>query len=357
MKFQNLTFSSANMAVCLPYQVLNIFLMILLSRGMDPNFEKPYVWIILGSFSLIIAIYYKNKYTLNIQLTLAKNKNSFQLDNPLVLWLVLVLFKKTNVKARTLTGCYEYFYENNRICITQINTPDKVDYFKDIVLLLCIMSILVTYFVFISKINILRYGLAVVFSFTYSSIFMGKVLERWCYFKISFKHKDNVRISPLLGPLGTFTANKVLINPQVLKFDQRTAEYIIEHERGHINSFDYITRLTIDICIFILGLLFCYLQIVNPDVSYLALIPMLIIFLLQIPLVIRVELGADDYASTKLGVGACIQAINLLKYDLKIEDKQFVEDVSLTAGLLQMLRIFKGSISFEDRIKHLKSLS
>jgi len=357
MKLWSLTSSSANMAVGLPFQVLNIFLMLLLSRGLDPNFEKPYVWITFGAFSLMMAIHYSNKYTLNTQLTKPRNNNSFQLDNPLVLWIILALFKKTKVKARTLTGHYEYFYENNRICITQINTPNTVDYFKDIVLLLCIMSILATCFVFLSKVNILRYGMAVVFSFAYTSIFMGKVLERWCHFKISFEHKDNVRISPLLGPLGSFTVNTVLINPQVITFDQRVAEYIIEHERGHINSFDNIIRITIDISIFILGLLFCYLQIVNPDISYLTLIPMTIILLLHIPLVIRVELKADDYAATKLGANACIQAINLLIFDLKIEDKQLIENISTVAGLLKMLHIFKGSISLEDRIKHLKSLN
>jgi Zn-dependent protease with chaperone function len=360
MKNRSLNVSSANISVGMSYQVLNILMLIIVLRGMDPKFKKPIVWIIMGSFCLVMAISYIKKYTLTIDLAIAKNinKNTFKFRNPFVLWCTLSLFNKVNVNVSTLTGNYEYFFENNKIYIIQTNTPNVVDFLKDIILLLSILSILSICFAFLSKVDILRYGLAVVFCFTYTGIFAKKVLVRWCYSKMSIEFEETVRVSPFLYAehrLATFLASGViLLSPQVLTFNEDTTKYIIEHELGHIKSFDYMKRIVVEICIFLLGLLFCYLQIVKPDISYLAFIPMIIIFSLQIPLVRSIELSADTSAATKLGVDFCIQALNNLNLHLKIEDKQLVEEVSLISGLV---KIFQGSISFEDRINHLKSLS
>ena len=116
MKNRSLNVSSANISVGMSYQVLNILMLILVLRGMDPKFKKPIVWIIMGSFCLVIAISYIKKYTLTIDLTIAKNinKNTFKFINSFVLWCTLSLFNKVNVNVSTLTGNYEYFFKNNK---------------------------------------------------------------------------------------------------------------------------------------------------------------------------------------------------------------------------------------------------
>jgi hypothetical protein len=358
MENRKLVKSSANLAVGGSQQVLNILLLLLLARGVDPKFDKPIVWIILGSCSLLIGTYIIQRYKVTVQ-PYKPNSNQpiFIINNPILLWAILLLFPKNNRSIYSLTGSYQFLCEGDHVQIVQVNIPNAFDRVKDVSLFLLVVCVWIISYMLLYKVDILKYGLAIIFCFAYFSAFIQKVLVKWCYSKVSIELEYKVYVSPLLyhpARLGTTFLKSVFLNPKVLHYGESVNRYIIAHEKGHIESRDYFKGLIIDISNLLLGLLFCYIEPIHPSIAPWVFIPMTLIFLIFISFAGPMEKRADAFAAKILGVQPCIQALCFLQ--CKIKDELLVEETSFLGAFMRVFHSSRGFITIEERIKYLKSM-
>jgi hypothetical protein len=358
MKNSTLVTSTANLAVGGSQQVLNILLLLLLARGVDPRFDKPIIWMVLGSCSLLIGIHLFKRYNITFQPHSSKpNQPVFVIKNPILLWVILLFFTKKSHSIYSLTGTYQFLYEGDHIQIVQLNSPNAFDHVKDFLLFLLVVCTLITSYMLLYKVDILKYGLTIIFCFVYLSVFIQKALMMWCYSKVSIEVEHKVYVSPLLchpAKLGSTFLKNVLLNPHVLTYGKLVQRYIISHEKGHIESHDYFKGLFIDIWNLLLGLLFCYLEPNNPGIAPLALLPIILIFLIYVPFAGNMEKKADVFAAERIGVDHCIQALRFLQH--KIKDEQLIEETSFLSVVLRIFHTSRGMITLEERIKHLELL-
>lgn len=352
----NKILSTANITMAISQQVLNTFLLFILAYGLDPKFEKPIVWIVLGGFFIWTSIHIIKRFNFHTELYNHKS-NIFKFKNPFILWFVLIFFPKNKIKISTFTGEYSYFYKNNQNYIVQVNSPSIVDRLFDILILIFSLIIMSILYMQISKLNIIKYGLFIIFGFAFTIIFIEKILTMWCYLKTSYKYKENVYVSILMSDkskLGKIAFNKIVINPKVLDYSENIRKYIIEHENGHLKSLDYIKEFFEAIFIYLLGIVYCYLQVVNKQMAPLVFIPIVGSFIFHVFLVIHIELKADEYAARQLGVNLCIDALNELSLNFGVNYS--LEEMSFVNSFLKLIGIFKGGISIQNRIEHLKAI-
>lgn len=350
--------STANITVGISLQILSLLILFLFAYGLDSKFEHPFVWLFLGTVFILITLYSIKKFPFTIELGSKQNIKIIKLRNPFIMYFILAFFPKNIAQISTFTGTYKYFYKDDKVCIVQINNPKSIDCLKDLLILFLTLIVLIALYTVLSNIDIVKYGLAIIISFVYTSIFIEKLAIRWCYFKFSFEYKEGINITPLIinkSQLATTAFKKVLLSPNVLNYSDSIISYVIQHEKGHIKSFDNIKGFLEDLCTYSFALIYCYTQITNPNVASLVFIPIIVILFMHPLLVTYIELKADEYAAKQLGIDFCINSLNQLNF--KIKDNQLIEEFSFLGVLLRTFGILKGNISIQNRIKHLKSIS